>query len=355
MRIAIFAVALCLLSFTLSQSIHESTKIANFPLVLTTWNFVNATKTAFTTMMNTPGSNGLDGVEKGCNFCENNPNQCDFTVGYGGSPNDLGETTLDAMIMWAPTFQIGSVGCVKGIKNVISVARKVMELTEHTMLVGEDATNFATQVGFTQESLTTERSANIYANWVAGNCTPNYWTDQNYANCPPFEAESLSQMKDTRHLLGKQRKSLGEVNKGNHDTIGMVVIDSDGNLACGTSTNGKQYKIHGRVGDSPIPGAGAYCDQDIGGAATGDGDIMMRFLPSLRAVEELRKGVTPTEAAVAALLSIQRYYPGTQAGIIVLGKDGTIGAASLGFNPFTYNYQHPLLSAPVVVQIPPIG
>lgn len=345
--------------------VNRNQRQIRYPIVLTTWNFRNATATAFNTIQ-TKNMTALDAVEQGCNFCENNPDQCDYTVGYGGSPNDLGETTLDAMIMWAPTAEVGAVGCLKRVKNAISVARKVMELTDHTLLVGDDATSFATEVGFVSQSLTTQRSTDVYNAWLNRTCTPNFWQDPDFAVCPPLNGtpptpvapsfssnvaeplgssalepqRSFAAKGTMRTKTGKRVSSGAAADPGNHDTIGMVAIDNDGQMACGTSSNGLQFKIHGRVGDSPIPGAGAYCDQEIGGAAaSGDGDVMMRFLPSLKAVEEMRRGATPQSAAERALQSILKYYPEANAAIVVLSKSGKMGAASIGFQQFTYNYQ----------------
>lgn len=182
----IAVVSLSIISFASLWLFYGTTSMGStrLPIVINTWAFTNATATAFKTFSGT-GMTSLDAVEKGCNFCEMNPEQCNFTVGYGGSPNNLGETTLDALIMWAPTRKLGSVGCLKRIKAAISVARKVMELTTHSLLVGEDATSFAKLVGFTDESLSTSYSQALYSQWISGNCTPNYWEDQKYAICPP--------------------------------------------------------------------------------------------------------------------------------------------------------------------------
>ena len=340
-------------------ALNREQRHTRYPIVLTTWNFVNATKTAFETI-SAENTTALDAIEKGCNYCEDNPDECDFTVGYGGSPNDLGETTLDAMIMWAPTFDVGSVGCLKRVKNAISVARKVLELTDHTMLVGDDATNFATEIGFPSGPLNTTRSTDVYNAWLAAGCVPNYWRDPEFAVCPPLDGTPPSSLSlpalplavDPNDINTKDEKKERTIDSFNHDTIGMVAIDKDGNLACGTSSNGLEFKIHGRVGDSPIPGAGAYCDQEVGGAAaSGDGDVMMRFLPSMRAVEDMRRGFSPQRAAEDALQSILKYYPNASAAIIVLSKTGKMGAASIGFEHFTYNYQRGKDEEPTVHQI----
>lgn len=172
--------------------------------------------------------------------------------------------------------------------TAISVARKVMETTTHTFLVGEDATQFAIQMGFQTQNLSTPRSIQMWQQWVAGGCKPNF--HKTNFTCPPSSSEKK------REIESCQVPKSELFDEGNHDTIGMVAVDSSGMVSCGTSTNGLTYKIAGRVGDSPIPGSGAYCDSTVGGAAaTGVGDIIMRFSPSFKAVDLMRQGMDPTQ------------------------------------------------------------
>jgi N4-(beta-N-acetylglucosaminyl)-L-asparaginase len=140
------------------------------PVVINTWPFIEATEEAMDSLKS--GGTYLDAVEKGCSKCETL--QCDGSVGYGGSPDELGNTTLDAMIMDGVSHDVGSVGCLKRVKSAISVARAVMEYSEHTLLVGKDATNFAVQMGFKEESLNTNKSLGIWKSWKENNCQPNY-------------------------------------------------------------------------------------------------------------------------------------------------------------------------------------
>jgi len=145
-------------------------------------------------------------------------------------------------------MDVGSVGAIKRVQHAISVARKVMENTYHTLLVGEAASDFAREFGFTDMSLSTSHSADMWSSWFKNDKKPDY-------------------RKDPKTPANSDHKKVG------HDTIGMLALDSDGSIACGTTTNGCSYKIPGRVGDSPIAGAGAYCETGVGGAtATGDGD-----------------------------------------------------------------------------------
>jgi len=280
------------------------------PVVVSTWNFGPKANAVAWEVLKTGGS-ALDAVEKGVNQAELDPEN--ESVGYGGSPNELGETTLDAMIMWGPTHELGAVGCLKRVKKAVSVARKVMEETRHSLLVGEDATRFALKMGFEEESLFNERSIKMWEGWKAkGGASPH---------------------------RGPEPR---EVSARDHDTIGMIALDRNGDICAGCSTNGLDFKTPGRVGDSPIVGAGAYCDNDVGAAAaTGNGDVMIRFLPSYQAVENMRAGMSPTEACEEALARILRKGYRVSGALIAVSKDGTSGAACMGYDSFPYAVRNP--------------
>nr|XP_004657171.2 N(4)-(beta-N-acetylglucosaminyl)-L-asparaginase [Jaculus jaculus] len=288
------------------------------PLVLNTWPFKNATQAAWQALA--CGDSALDAVEKGCAVCERE--QCDGTVGFGGSPDELGETTLDAMIMDGTTMNVGAVGGLRRIKNAIGVARKVLEYTTHTLLVGESATKFAESMGFPSEDLSTNSSQTLHSDWLARNCQPNYWRNvipDPSKYCGPYKPPGILKQDDPVCI---------ETNVHGHDTIGMVVIHKTGRIAAGTSTNGLKFKIPGRVGDSPVPGAGAYADDTAGAAAaTGDGDILMRFLPSYQAVEYMRRGEDPGTACQKVISRIQKYFPKFFGAVICANVTGSYGAA----------------------------
>jgi len=301
-------------------------------LVVNTWRFTNATDRAYEAMA-INGSSALDAVEQGCNVCEDNPEQCGFSVGYGGRPNEDGETTLDAMIMWM--YDAGAVGCLKSVKRAISVARKVLEETNHTLLVGDDATRFAEFMGFPLENLSTNGSLSLWEEWKANNHTPNFWTNgRNYSipYPPPYLSPEFLRAMDPMY---------------NHDTIGMVAMDADDNLCAGATTNGLNFKIPGRVGDTPIPGAGAYADNDVGAAAaTGKGDIMIRFLPSFRAVMNMASGMNPTRACEDALSDIEKHFPTIPAAVIAINKDRDWGAAKTkAYGSFPYAVRNSAMTA----------
>ncbi|XP_037317928.2 N(4)-(beta-N-acetylglucosaminyl)-L-asparaginase [Pungitius pungitius] len=302
---------------------------AALPLVINTWAFKNASAAAWRALLS--GGSVLDAVEQGCARCQ--VEQCDGSVGYGGSPDESGETTLDAMIINGDTMEVGAVADLRRIKNAIGVARAVMEHTDHTLLVGESASVFAENMGFIAEDLTTNKSVNILSQWLKGNCQPNY-----RKNVFPDPSQSCGPYKPRAAVRAKKRPRHGNVRS--HDTIGVVALDRNGHLAAGTSTNGLTHKVPGRVGDSPIVGAGAYADSSAGGAAaTGDGDVMMRFLPSFLAVELMRAGADPSAACETALSRIKRHYSGFFGAIICANTTGHYGAACNkvpGFSQFHF-------------------
>ena len=228
------------------------------PIVISTWNHgIEANKAAWEILEN--GGNALDAVEAGVRVTESDADN--RSVGLGGLPDREGKVTLDACIMNHEN-ECGAVAFLQDIEHPISVARKVMEDTPHVMIVGKGAYDFAISKGFEHRDLLTPEAK---AEWIK-------WK------------ESEAQKKP-------------EINSENHDTIGMLAMDTEGNISGSCTTSGWAYKLHGRVGDSPIPGAGAYCETGVGGATqTGDGDQMMRFLPSFAAVQYMRGGDSPTVA-----------------------------------------------------------
>ncbi|XP_063044668.1 N(4)-(beta-N-acetylglucosaminyl)-L-asparaginase [Engraulis encrasicolus] len=320
---------------------------ASLPLVINTWPFRDATAAAWGAL--TKGMSAMDAVQKGCSTCE--WEQCDGSVGYGGHPDEGGETTLDAMIMNGDTMEVGAVADLRRIKNAISVARAVMEHTTHTLLVGESASMFAQNMGFKSEDLTTNTSQSVFSKWLTQNCQPNYRKNVSpdpRTSCGPYRPSEEKQRTCQQH-------SHIRLDIHSHDTIGMVVIGQNGSVAAGTSTNGARHKVPGRVGDSPIAGSGSYADSTVGGAAaTGDGDVMMRFLPSFLAVELMRQGVEPRVACKAALSRIKPYYPAFFGAIICANVKGDYGAACNlvpGFSQFPYMVSDPLTGNPLLKKV----
>lgn len=338
-----------------SQNANSVTNIRDRlvpPIVINTWNFTTASARAWLELK--IGHSALDAIEFGTGQCE--IDRCDGTVGWGGSPAESGETTLDAMIMDGETYDVGGVGGLRRIKGAASVARLVLERTKHSLLVGEMATKFALSFGFKEESLTSNESLRMHEEWLKNDCQPNYWKNVKpdpTKSCGPYSTKSHGDkhfelfpldypLENSDYGLMIEEEDFTAPHKPlepGHDTIGMVAIDSSRRIAAGTSTNGLRYKILGRVGDSPIPGAGAYAAKEAGAAAaTGDGDVMMRFLLSYQAVENLRQGMTAQEAALDVIMrQVNRTgKPYAHAAVIVLSKDGTYGSACCGYETFPH-------------------
>ncbi|CEJ80115.1 Putative N(4)-(Beta-N-acetylglucosaminyl)-L-asparaginase [[Torrubiella] hemipterigena] len=316
-----------------------------WPLAINTWAgpFQAATDAAYLALKDS--SSALDAVEIGCSTCERN--RCDGTVGFGGSPDENCETTLDAMIMDGVTMKSGAVAGLRRIKDAISVARHVLEHTSHTLLVGDHATEFAVQNGFTPQDLSTPESRAKCQEWKQAKCQPNYRLQVSPAastSCGPYKP-----------LQKQDQQSPVDQGQASHDTISLIAIDDDGVMAAGTSTNGASHKIPGRVGDGPITGSGTYVDGDVGACgSTGDGDIMMRFLPCYQAVESMRRGMTPQEAADDAIRRILKKYPKMSAGIVVVDKQGRHAGASAGFEGYSYAYRGGDMKKTKEVKIKPI-
>lgn len=283
-------------------------------MVINTWEFSSATQEGWEVLEK--GGSAIDAVVEGCSQCEKE--QCDHTVGFGGSPDENGETTLDAMIFDGTNMNMGAVAALRRIKEAIRVARLVLDKTDHSLLVGELATNFAKMLGFKEQPLYSNFSKSVYNKWTSENCQPNFWKD-----VEPDPKKFCGPYKLTLSNDIYKEFSTELFNSKNHDTIGMIAMDSQGNIAAGTSSNGATHKIPGRVGDSPIVGAGAYADNEAGAAvATGDGDVMMRFVPSFLAVEEIKRGATPLEAAKLAIKRIVKKYPNFMGAVLVANIQG---------------------------------
>ena len=230
---------------------------------------------------------------------ESDPNN--LSVGLGGLPDREGIVTLDACIMDHEN-KCGAVAFLQDIENPISVARKVMEDTPHVMLVGAGAKQFALEKGFTERDLLTEKAKKEWETWK------------------------------------ENSKYKPVINSENHDTIGMIALDEHGNLSGACTTSGMAYKMHGRVGDSPIIGAGLFVDNEVGAAcATGMGEAIVRVAGSAIVVELMRNGSTPYEAckkAVDRIISKHSDLTDLQAGFIAMNKNGEVGGYSVyaGFN-----------------------
>jgi N4-(beta-N-acetylglucosaminyl)-L-asparaginase len=269
------------------------------PVALSTWRHgLDANAAAWPILQ--AGGRALDAVEAGVRVPEGDPEIT--SVGYGGAPDRDGFVTLDASIM-DEAGRGGSVAAIQEIMHPVSVARQVMEKTPHVMLVGQGAQDFAVANGFERQNLLTPRSKAAWERWV----------EENGDYRPPINIE-------------------------NHDTIGMLTLDQAGDLSGACTTSGAAYKYHGRVGDSPIIGAGLYVDNEVGGAtSTGWGEAVIRAVGSFLVVELMRQGMSPADAcemAVDRVISKNPDWRQIQVGFIALNKDGEYGGFCIapGFN-----------------------
>lgn len=283
---------------------NKTQQAENKPIVISTWDFGVAANQAAWKILSV-GGKALDAVEAGTRIAEadlENP-----TVGKGGYPDRDGYVTLDACIM-DEEGNCGSVAALQHIAHPISVARLVMERTPHVMLVGEGALQFALSQGFQKEELLTEGGQRAWKEWLK---------QEKYSPIINIENQQY-----------------------NHDTIGMLALDQHGNLSGACTTSGMAFKMHGRVGDSPIIGAGLYVDNEVGAAtSTGVGEEVIRTVGSFLVVELMRQGYTPEDACKEAVERIIRKKPDTakeiQVGFLALGKNGQYGAYALQ-QGFTY-------------------
>ena len=295
--------ALGVSSATLSMSSAKSfSGSSTKPIIISTWDHgAMANNVGFELLTN--GAEAIDAVQQGVMVVESDPKV--RTVGVGGYPDRDGVVTLDACLMKGDG-SCGSVAFLQDIENPVAVARKVMDETPHVMLVGAGAKKFALDNGFEEKELLTEDSKRDYNNWL------------------------------------KRTDYMPPINIENHDTISTLAIDENGVIAGACTTSGASYKYHGRVGDSPIIGAGLFVDQEAGGAcATGWGEEVIRTAGSAMVVEMMRNGKSPQEACEAIVNRINERRKGKeiQIGFLAMDTNGNYGAYSLR-KGFTYAVKH---------------
>ena len=260
-----------------------------FPMVISTWRHgMPANEEAMEVLKNY--GKAIDAVEAGVRIPEADPES--MSVGLGGLPDREGKVTLDACIM-DETGNCGSVSFLQHIKHPISVARLVMDNTPHVMLSGSGALQFALENGFKKENLLTEKAEKRWREWL------------------------------------KESEYKPVINVENHDTIGLLALDKKGDISGACTTSGLSWKMHGRVGDSPVIGAGMFVDNEVGGAcATGVGEAVLKTLGSFLVVELMRQGATPQEACEEAIARIvkNQNYKDMQIGYLAINKKGEHGA-----------------------------
>jgi N4-(beta-N-acetylglucosaminyl)-L-asparaginase len=312
--------ALSSLAVLLKQNFAFAAKVGvvNRPMVISTW-APNVKANAEAWKILRKGGRALDAVEAGVQIPETDPN--DQSVGYGGLPDRDGKVTLDACIM----DEFGNSGAVMFLEKIvhpIKIARLVMEKTPHVQLAGEGALQFALQNGFKQQNLLTPASEKVWKDWLKN------------SKYDPMTIPKLLQQKTQKDGAGQEH---------NHDTIGMIALDANGNLSGACTTSGMAFKMRGRVGDSPIIGAGLFVDNEVGAAtSTGVGEEVVRICGSHTVIELMRQGLSPEEACKKTCERIIRKRgekaKELQVGFIAIDRNGNFGGYALQ-KGFTYAVQ----------------
>jgi N4-(beta-N-acetylglucosaminyl)-L-asparaginase len=301
------------------------------PVIISSANGVNALGKGMDILKN--GGETLDAVVAAVTIVEDDPN--DDSVGYGGLPNEEGVVELDASVMHGPTRRAGSVASVQHIKNVSRLAKTVMERTNHVMLVGDGARRFAVAEGFEEMNLLTEHSRKI---WLAYKARTSFnWRPG--IDSPEWKAQVARIFDNDPEKIAYAEHVIKYPPTG---TINCLAVNEKGEVSGTTTTSGLAWKIPGRVGDSPIIGAGLFVDGDVGGAgSTGKGEENIKISGGHTVVEMMRKGMKPADACLEAMGRVVRNYNGDKKKLATfhlyfyaVNKDGEFGSASLWKNGY---------------------
>jgi N4-(beta-N-acetylglucosaminyl)-L-asparaginase len=306
------------------------------PLIISSANGVHALNKGMDILNR--GGDTLDAVVAAVTVVEDDPN--DDSVGYGGLPNEEGEVELDASVMHGPTHRAGSVASVRRIKNVSRLAKTVMEKTNHVMIVGDGARRFAVAEGFEEMNLLTEHSRKIWLAWKAS--TSFNWRPG--IDSPEWK-EHLSTIFDgDEKQIAYAEQVIAHPPTG---TIPCMAVDAHGDISATTTTSGLSWKIPGRVGDSPIIGAGCCVDNEVGAAgSTGKGEENIKISGGHTIIEMMQQGKSPTDACMEAMSRVGHNYKNDKKKLgtfhiyfYAINKDGVHGAASLWRNGYEANQQ----------------
>jgi N4-(beta-N-acetylglucosaminyl)-L-asparaginase len=305
--------------------------VAKHPVIISAANGVNALQKGMDILKS--GGDTLDAAIAAVTVVEDDPD--DDSVGYGGLPNELGVVELDASVMHGPTRRAGSVASVQKIKNVSRLAKTVMERTNHVMIVGDGARRFAVDEGFEEMNLLTEHSRKIWLAWKAK--TSFNWRPG--IDSPEWK-DHISQIFDGDEAKITYAERI--ISRPPTGTINCLAVSEKGEVSGTTTTSGLAWKISGRVGDSPVIGAGLYVDGDVGGAgSTGKGEENIKICGGHTIVELMRRGMQPADACLEALGRVVRNYNNDKTKLqtfhlyyYAVNKDGEYGSASLWKNGY---------------------
>ena len=332
-----------------ARSLTSGAATGKRPVMISSANGVKALQKGMDILKS--GGDTLEAAVAAVTVVEDDPN--DDSVGYGGLPNEEGEVELDASVMHGPTRRAGSVASVRRIKNVSRLAKTVMERTNHVMIVGDGARRFAVAEGFEEMNLLTEHSRKIWLAWKASssfNWRPGI-------DSPEWNGKSAGTQRESPLHSAEFRQRLADICEGDQalmaratqviqnpitGTINCLAVNDKGEISGTTTTSGLSWKIPGRVGDSPVIGAGLYVDGDVGGAgSTGKGEENIKISGGHTIVEMMRKGMSPTDACLEAMHRVARNYNNDKKKLATfhiyfyaLNKDGVYGSASLWRNGY---------------------
>ena len=324
---------------TAGRALGETSSAGAFarPVVIASDNGIRGVKKAYDMIV--AGVDTLDAIIAGVNIQELDPE--DMSVGLGGLPNEDGVVQLDASCMHGPTKRAGAVGCLEDIATPSLVAKAVMDYTDHIMLVGQDAKRFALKMGFKEQNLLTDKSRAEWIKWKSRLNPNDMWLE-------PADTTAIPSQPSNRPSPAPRRNPSGGGEKLTYDeygvahtwgTINMNAVDANGDLSSVTTTSGIAWKVPGRVGDSPIIGAGQYCDNTVGAAgSTGRGESNIKVCGAFLAVEFMRQGMTPEQAIMKVMERVlamtekrlldSRGRPYFDLQFYALAKDGRFAAAT---------------------------
>ncbi|KAH8253966.1 hypothetical protein KR032_007874 [Drosophila birchii] len=302
------------------------------PLVISTWNYRDANLQAWSVLKEGPRRT-RQAVIQGCLACQHE--RCGHLLAEGSAPDEDGKISVEAALMDGETLDFGAVAGLEDFRHAILVADAVLRHTKHSLIVGKGAEIFARSLGYQEEDHPSRRyTQRVLSEWRKQHCQPNFWRDVRPLptnSCGPYYplAEELLNWKPVRQEY--------PIQEGQHDHIAFLALDDEGHLHVASHSSGARFRIPGRVGDSVVPGAGIYADNEVGGAVvSGDGDILMRHLPAFLAVEALRAGHNTSEAAELVIQRLLKHNTEFNGGIVVVTRLGSYGAACAGLDEFKF-------------------